>query len=153
MPKFVFQLEGVLKHRRNIERERRRPLALAQAKLHQLQSELRELDQSVQSANADARQHHLVGRLDMGFIAAHRRYIAATQRQAVALAQKMALAQREIDQARAALAEAAKQRKIIEKLREKQFGAWREDLARKESRELDEIGAQLSARHAAEATS
>jgi len=40
--------------------------------------------------------------------------------------------------------EAAKQRKVIEKLREKQFARWREELAKREQAEMDEIGMQLA---------
>jgi flagellar export protein FliJ len=50
-----------------------------------------------------------------------------------------------LDDARRALAEAAKQRKIIEKLRERQFERWREDQARRETAWLDEAGTQLAA--------
>jgi flagellar export protein FliJ len=64
----------------------------------------------------------------------------------VALAQKMALVQREIDRARSALGEAAKQRKIIEKLRERQLQRWKMQRTRAENEELDDIGMQLAYR-------
>jgi flagellar FliJ protein len=147
MPKFHFQLEGVLKQREGLERERQRLLAVALGKMQKLEEQLRELDRSVQAAHADARQHHLVGKLDMSFLAAHRRFIASSQRQAMSLAQKMAAIKAEIDQARALLAEAAKQRKVIEKLRERQYDRWKADLIKKETAEMDEIGMQLAVRH------
>jgi flagellar export protein FliJ len=49
-----------------------------------------------------------------------------------------------VDEARAQLAEAAKQRKIIEKLREQQFERWKADQAKRELAQLDEIGMQLA---------
>jgi flagellar export protein FliJ len=55
-----------------------------------------------------------------------------------------------VDAAQAALAEAAKQRKIIEKLKEKSFERWRAEQARKEMMEADEIAMQMSYRNAVE---
>ena len=147
MAKFHFQLEGVLRQREGIERERQRALAVAQSKMQRLEEQLRDLDRTVQAAHADAREHHLVGRLDMAFLAAHRRFIASSQRQAMNLAQSMATVKAEIDQARAALAEAARQRKVIEKLRERQYDRWKADLLKKETAEMDEIGTQLAVRN------
>ena len=111
-----------------------------------LKEQLAGLGQSVQQANAEMRDGRLVGRLDLNLLAAHRRFLAATQRQAVGLAQKMALVQRDIDTARAALLEAAKGRKTIEKLREKQFAQWRSEMLKKEANETDEVGTQAGVR-------
>ena len=79
----------------------------------------------------------------MSFLTAHRRYMLASQRQAMAIAQKIAAAQRAADEARLQLAEAAKQRKILEKLREKQQSRWQNDNHRKEMIAPDEINVQL----------
>jgi flagellar export protein FliJ len=72
------------------------------------------------------------------------------QRQAIAIAQKIATAQQQVDEARKAVAEAAMQRKIIEKLREKHFERWRAEIARKELAEQDEIGMQMAYRNLVE---
>ena len=53
MPKFIFQLEGVLKHRKHLEQQRQRALAEAQAHMAQLQAQLRLLDESMRSAGVD----------------------------------------------------------------------------------------------------
>src|SRR4051812_6695663 len=107
MKGFDFQLEGVLEHRTHIEQERQRALAGVQSKMRSLQDELRELDRVARGATADLRENRLIGRLDMSYLAAHRRFTGSVQRQALAIAQKMALVQREIDTARQALTEAA----------------------------------------------
>lgn len=146
MAKFDFPLEGVLRQRKNVEQERQRALAAVQLQMTQLQSELKDLDQTAQDALLDLRQNGLVGHIDMGFIAAHRRFTGAVQRKAMGLVQRMALVQREIDQKRAALAQAAKERKIIEKLKEKQHQRWLEDQNRREIAQMDEIGMQISYR-------
>jgi len=150
MPAFRFQLEGVLRHRKNIERERQRQLAVFQGQQNQLQSELRRLDQDVQDATAELRGTRLIGQLDMNYLAAHRRFVAAMQRKAMGIVQKMAIVQRDLEQARKALAEAAKQRKIMEKLRERHWQRWLDDLNRKEGEAINEIGMQLAFRQLAD---
>jgi len=144
MARFVFKLAGVLKQRLHEERRRQRELAERQANLAALQQRLKELNDRVQQTNDDVRSNHLTGPLDMNFLAAHRRFLAATQRGAVEIVQRMAIAQKQVDEALAHLAEASKQRKIIEKLREKQFERWRAEQDRKEVAELDEVAMQMS---------
>ena len=147
MAKFEFQLEGVLRHRKNVEQERQRELSIVQAQLQQLESELRQLDQEVQGASGDLRQNRLVGRLDLNYLAAHRRFVGAMQKKAMSLVQRMALIQKQVEEARRALAHAAVQRKAIEKLREKQHKEWLDAFNKRQAEEMDEIGMQLTRRH------
>jgi flagellar FliJ protein len=144
MARFVFKLEGVLRHRANIEQQRRRELAAVEAQMAGLEGELRSLDAAMRASELDLRENRLVGRLDMGFLAAHRRYAIAMRRKAMAIAQKMAGVQRQLEAARANLAEAAKQRKIIEKLRDRQLMRWKEEQSHHELLELDEMAMRLS---------
>jgi flagellar FliJ protein len=150
MPRFKFQLSGVLEHRKNIEEEKQRALAMVLAEMQRLKNELSDLDQVARGAVADLRENRLTGPLDLSFLAAHRRFTGSVQRKALAIAQKMALVQRQIDEARASLAEAAKQRKIIEKLRERQLERWQSQQHRQEMDELDDIGMQLAFRQLGE---
>lgn len=145
MAKFRFRLQAVLRHRLQIEEERQRALATVQQQLTTLTNELKAMDEQVEQANQDLRTNHLVGPVNVGYLTAHRRFIVGVRRQAMLLVQRMALVQKQVDDARLALAEAAKQRKIIEKLREKQLERWRQEAARKEGDALDEIGMQISA--------
>ena len=150
MPRFKFQLAGVLEHRKNIEEEKQRALAAVLSEMQRLKNELVELDQVARGAVSDLRENRLTGHLDMSFLAAHRRFTGSVQRKALAIAQKMALVQRQIDEARAALAAAAKDRKIIEKLRERQLERWQLQQHRQEADELDDIGMQLAFRQLGE---
>ena len=143
MARFVFQLDGVLRQRKLAEEQKQRELAAVQAEMTALEAQLRELDQSVQATTSDVRTNRLVGRLDLDFLAAHRRYIAATQRKALELAERMAAVRVRLDAARKALAEAARERKVIEKLREKREAEWKAAQARKEMAALDEIGTRI----------
>ena len=143
MPRFVFKLEAVLDQRKHVERERQRDLAVKVHVLTQAQGEMRDLHERVRATTEDVRRNHLVGALDMNFLAAHRRYLLASQRQAVAIAQKIAAAQKAVDEAQGALLDAAKHRKIIEKLREKQHARWHAEQNRRELIQQDEINTQL----------
>src|ERR1700722_19924413 len=121
MARFIFKLEGVLRQRKAAEQQKQRELANIQGRMTALQAELQAMDLSVQTATEDVRRNRLTGPLDMSFLAAHRRYSFAMQRKAMELAQKMAVVQRDVEAARAKFTEAAKQRKVIEKLRERQL--------------------------------
>ena len=116
---------------------------MIQGQMSALDAELRALDASVRASEADLRTNRLVGRLDLVFLAAHRRFAVAMQRKATEIAQKMAAVQVQLDRAKRNVAEAAKKRKIIEKLRERQYARWREQLERRDVAEMDEIGMQL----------
>jgi flagellar FliJ protein len=146
MPRFTFKLASVLHHRENVEHQRQRDLAIVQAKMTDLEHQLRSLDADVKHSNDAMRQNHLVGRIDPSLLAAHRRYLAATQRRALEIAQQMATVQKSLDAARSALAAAALDRKILDKLREKQLAAWQAESARRENLALDELSTQLSYR-------
>lgn len=145
MAQFQFSLEAVLEQRQRVEDERQRDLAKVRQQMREAQDELRQLDQALQATLADVRSNRLVGQIDLNFLAAYRRYAAAVQRKGTQMAQKMALIQREIDRAQAALAEASKQRKIIEKLREKQEAKWKLEQSRKETAQLDEASMRIAA--------
>ena len=147
MAKFVFKFDGVLRQREHVETQRQRELAVVQQEMTALQTHLRALNESVQTSTADLRDNHLTGRLDLNFLAAHRRFMLAMTRKGAALVQQIAGVQKRVDVAQAALAEAAKQRKIIEKLREKSLERWKADLARKEMMETDEIAMQIGYRN------
>ena len=144
MAHFHFKLQSVLRHRTTIEQEKQRLYAHALAAYKELEDQLKSLNQSMQTSNDDVRQNHLVGRLDIGFITAHRRFLLGMQRKAIELAAAMARAQQLVDAARMNLAEAAKQRKILEKLRETQEQRWKEELSRKETIAADEVAMQLT---------
>jgi flagellar export protein FliJ len=147
MAKFVFQLEGVLRYRHDIERQRQRDVAVIQGEMAALQNELQRLTTEVQTSNQETRDHHLRGRLDMAFISAHRRYIASAQRQVMVIAQKMAAVQVRLEAARKLLLAAARDFKAIEKLREKHLDAWNAEIHRKENIALDEVAMQMSYRN------
>jgi flagellar protein FliJ len=144
MPKFVFQLDPVLRQRKQFEQHKQRELAQVQLKMQTLQDELRDLNDEVQGVNMQMRRGHLTGRLDMPLLTAHRRFLLGAQQRALSLMQRLNLVQRQLDEAQEALARAARDRKAIDKLREKHHERWRQRLGRRELTEQDELSMQLS---------
>jgi len=149
MAQFKFKLAAVLRHREAIEKEKQRDYALTLARQKELEDQLKALDQQMQATNDDVRQNHLVGRLDVSFITAHRRFLLGMRRKAMDLAAALAKAQQETEAARVVMAEAAKKRMVLEKLREKQQERWRDETARKEMMALDEVAMQIAFAQAA----
>jgi flagellar FliJ protein len=150
MARFVFQLQSVLRHRERIEEGRQRELAFVVSELVRLERERQSLIFDMEENAAEVRNHHMTGKLDMAYLAAHRRYMLGMQRQLGAMAPKIAQQQKVVNEARAALAEASKQKKILEKLREKQHDCWSADQERREAGALDELNTQLSFRELSE---
>ena len=144
MAQFVFKLHAVLRQRELLEQERQRDFALAQGALVLQQTELKRLDETVRLAVTDLRNNQLIGKLNLSFLAAHRRFMLAMQKQGLLQLQKVEEAQLKVESARVQLAEAAKQTKIIEKLKERQHAVWIEAATRKETANLDEIAMQMS---------
>ncbi len=147
MAKFVFKFDGVLRQREHVETQRQRELAVVQQEMTKLQNELRALNSSVEGSTDDLRNNHLTGRLDLNFLAAHRRFMMAMQRKGTVIAQQIAGVQKRVDIAQGALAEGAKQRKIMEKLREKTLDRWKAEASRKEMMATDEIAMQMGYRN------
>jgi flagellar FliJ protein len=143
MAKFVFKLEALLRQRKRDEQQCQRRLAEHAAIVNAAEEAVRRINESVQAGHDDVRRH-LMGKLDMSFLTAHRRFMGAMQRQVMDLVQKVVVAKKQLEEARIKLAEAARRRKAIEKLREKQLERWQLDQARRETALSDEIGSQIA---------
>jgi flagellar FliJ protein len=144
MAKFNFKLHALLRQRELVEQQCQREFAVAQAETVREETELKRLDEIVRAAVADLRQNQLIGTLNLSFLAAHRRFMFDMQRKGLIQLEKVDAATKKAAAARVQLAEALKQKKIIEKLRERQLAAWNEALAKKETAAMDEIAMQMS---------
>jgi len=144
MAKFVFQLQGVLRFRENIERQRQRDLGIALGERVMVEDQIRRLDEKAKGAMADLRANHLIGKIDLTFLAAHRRFMMAVQRQGTVLLEQLRARQKSVDASQAALVEAMKEKKVLAKLRERQQGRWLDAINRKEVADLDDVATQMS---------
>ena len=151
-PHFEFRLEALLTHRKQIEREHQLKVAQIQQQIQVLMRQIQDAQARIVEENGRLSVEELVGRLDMQYIARQKRYVGNLHVQIILTMQRMAGIEKTLTTARAELLEAARSRKVIEKLREKQFARWLADMERKQAVENDEIGTQLALRQAAEAS-
>lgn len=146
MAKFKFNLQGVLRQRKLVEDQRQREFGEVQRQYAAMEAELRAMDETMRAATDDLRQNQLIGRIDLGYLAAHRRFAMGMQRKAMDHAQRMAQVRVQLDAARNALVEAAKQRKVIDKLKENRQTAWKDDQQRRDTAATDEVAQQIGVR-------
>lgn len=153
MPKFEFKLEALLEHRLQVEKEKQRRVAVIQQEIQAIQRQIQDAQMRIALENRTLGTRELSGRLDMAYISTEKRYVGNLHLKIIYALQKITSIEQTLAVARADLLEAAKSRKVIEKLKEKQLARWRAEQDRKESALLDEIGTQLAVRTAlAEAT-
>jgi flagellar FliJ protein len=149
-PRFEFRLEGLLEHRRQIEKDHQRKVAEIQQEAQYLQRQIREAQTRIVLENRKLTGEQLVGKLDMAYIAHEKRYVGSLYVQIAFMMQNLAGVEERIAAARVELLAAAKARKVIEKLREKQLARWRAEQDRKEAAAMDEIGTQIALRRLVE---
>ena len=148
-PQFEFRLEALLTHRKQIEREHQLEVAQIQQQIQVLVRQIQDSQARIVEENGRLSVKELVGRLDMQYIARQKRYVGNLHVQIILTMQRMAAVEKTLTTARAELLEAARSRKVIEKLREKQYARWLAEMERKQAALNDEIGTQLALRKAA----
>jgi len=154
MPKFVFKLDPLLEHRRRIERDHQVHVAAVESERAELEGRLRKM-----AADADASRVALRSSLGAaGSTMPHRVDTHATRWQAAAamssdakartIAVQLAGVLKRLEDARGLLTEAAKERRAVERLRERRLDAFNRRIAEREARDLDDLNTARSA-HAA----
>jgi flagellar FliJ protein len=146
MARFKFRLEAVLRHREQIEKEKQRKLAAISQQIQILVRQIHETQARIGEENKALGARELTGRLDMQYIAVERRFVGNLHLRIALAMEKIRELEKHEAAARAELLHAARQHKIIEKLREKQLAEWRTEQERKDAALTDEIGVQLAAR-------
>ena len=138
MKKFRFSLEVVLKVRRQAEEKVQRELAQAQFQRDQVFVRLGEF-KSEQQDLAETQNQQRSERVDLNreawFLARHRGLAQGIRE----LQQLLALAEKNLDAARQKAVEAARERRVLEKLEEKQRATWLQALDREEQGFMDEL--------------
>jgi flagellar FliJ protein len=148
--RFHFKLEALLDHRQRVEKEKQRKLAVIQQEVQVITRQLQETHARIAAENKTLTATALTGTLDMQYIAHEKRFVGNLHIKIVLGMQKLAGLEKTLNAARAELLAAARDRKVIEKLKEKQLARWRLEQDRKEAALMDEIGTQLAIRSALE---
>ena len=141
MAEFKFKLEPVLKQRKQLEDQAQRDLA--QLLRHQmiLENQLRDMQQTI-NTNKHALTDVLKSTVEVSHVRQHGVHVNHVRAKAQQIVLQMLALNRQIDNARAVLQQAMKQRKAIELLRDKQYEDWRKTTLKREALELDEISTQ-----------
>lgn len=150
MPRFVFELQSVLKARLAEERQEQLAVASIEVQRARLEQMIRECQQGIVQARDDLRdrlsaeqsgtQVDLAGvRMQAG---ASLHLVARTQRAVLELAGVHS----RLDAARLKLLAAATRRKAVEALRDRRYEAWREAERRADANAMDEIAMALEQR-------
>jgi len=150
--RFHFPLEALLTHRLHVEKEKQRKLAEVQNEIQAITRQLHETHATIAAENKTLTATQLTGTLDMQYIAYEKRYVGNLHVRIILGMQKLAALELKLAAARAELLAAARDRRVIEKLKERQHLRWKEAQDKKEAALMDEIGTQLALRHAAESS-
>jgi flagellar FliJ protein len=145
MARFRFQLQPVLDARSRTEDARRRDVAALELERRRLEDRLRSGQVSISGARDEVREA-LIGTVRPESLRAQANVSLACMRDAQRLVLELAGVHRRLETARAALAEAAKQRRAIELVKERRFETWRRERDRREQSALDEIATNRGAR-------
>lgn len=149
MSKFKFRLATLLRLREMTRDERRAQLAEAYRVNDVLRSRLEGLDAELQSLRARRRASAQPGEVDVDRLVEAQRYELTLMVQRQEILSQRETVQAEIQRRRQALAEANREVRVLENLRDKQADEHRREEDRRERKRLDEASLQQVLREAA----
>lgn len=142
-----FRLEPLLKIRRLKEDEAKRVVAERLREIQRTERAIAALDQQLLEAGATMRSLVLAGRIVPQEAARQRGYIGSLQGRRLSMTTQLRALQQKLVADRAALAEAGKNRKTLEKLKERQQQRRIREQDLQEQRASDELGVVQYMRH------
>jgi flagellar FliJ protein len=149
--RFVFKLETVLRLRQQREDRQKRVVAERLRQIGQMRGRIAALERQIREQVAGLRADALHTTLDVVGLARNRHYLSRLQRHRLEAQSQLGMLEKRLAQERAVLAHAAKERKVIEKLKERQYARYQKDLARQERIEADDLSTTRYAFRRAEA--
>jgi flagellar protein FliJ len=118
--RFQFRYEAMLKLRRQREDQHKRIVSERLAQIAQVKEELSRLEGLTGEGMNTIRAVQQAGRIDLQQVMAQKGWVAHLHKAALEAQARMGTLEARLAQERSALAEAAKQRRILEKLKERQ---------------------------------
>jgi flagellar FliJ protein len=138
MPKFQFRLATLLRLHQSTRDERRIELAQSQRADAELQDQLAALESQQERLRDECREAAGPGEVDCVRLAEAHQFATALRAQEDEFVRQRQVLAVEIDRRRGAVLEADREVRTLEKLRENQFEAHRQDENRQEIKRLDE---------------
>lgn len=129
--------------KKQAEEEKKRIVGSLTSEINTYQQQALEINQMIIEQGNVLKQKLSCGDVDTGWITYYQRYVTDMRREISRKIQKVAEIQKKLQRARIELANAAKETKMLEKLKEKQYNEFMANIELKEKKELDEIGGQL----------
>lgn len=143
MKKFKFRLEALLKLRQQTEDEKKRVVGDLVSEINEQQRQALEMDVQLQREGDILKEQYQQGNVDLDWVSHYRGFVMSTQNAIAQRIEKVAQIQGKLSHARHELADAARQKKILEKLKEKKHKRYDADLQRQELLAGDELATQL----------
>ncbi|MGC8782900.1 MAG: flagellar export protein FliJ [Armatimonadota bacterium] len=143
MRRFEFSLQKVLDYRQRREEQAVRAFTQAQAQLLHEQAVLHKL---VVEREECLRRSHRQQRLTVELLDVEQTYLSALEERIEAQRERVAEAEKVLEEKRQALTQAQRERKALERLREKHYEQWRQEILRIEQKALDELATARSVR-------
>ncbi len=144
--RFQFRLEVVRRVREKARDTQQRAVAQRIRAVTGVEEHIRRLNRSVTTAVDESRTDHRTGVLDTANIRERLRYRNWLHQSIEAANDELDHRKAELKEEQERLAEASKQLKVIEKLRERQWNRYRSELAREEQAASDEASLQMFVR-------
>ena len=132
MRRFRFRLASLLRLRSQIERAARKDLALAMAEINGIDQQIDAAEQGLGEFAEQASRSDSVGELARSLESGLRRHRWT-------LVKKRAEAEKRLESVRTAYAQKAREKRTLERLRDQEQQAWREQTLRDEQAEMDEL--------------
>jgi flagellar protein FliJ len=138
MKKFRFRLEPILKIKDHTEKQKQKDHAAALQNVYRQQDALTAIDRE-RSRTFEFQRTQLVGPMKAYQVLASTRYLVKLKRDTLMGTELLKGMEREAERKRQALVEASRERKIYEKLKERQRTAFLQDIEQTERKVLDEM--------------
>ncbi len=142
MKKFTFKLAKLLELREFEEDKAKAALAEAIAVSENLKAELKQIAEDRAATNSSR-----AGISDPVYMQSIERYIVRLDTRKELALQELAQAELVVEEKRSLFAEAMRQRKIIDKIKEKKYAEWKKERQKEEDKILDDI---VTAKHSRE---
>ena len=137
--RFAFRFDTMLKIRRQREDQHKRVVAERIRQIAQVNERIAAIDRQIHDEIAAIRSGQESGTIDIQQVMRHRHWLGHLHRGGLEMAGRLRFLEARLAQERAVLAEAVKQRRILDKLKERQWNRHRIEEDRRETRESDDL--------------
>ncbi len=138
MKKFAFRLEPLLKMKAHLEKERQKEHGMAQNKALEQKRTLEQIHEE-RSGTLERQRVEMSGKMSVAELLIYSRYLLKLKKDSLTGGEMLKVLERNVETKRRALVEATKQKKVYEKLKERQQEKHEHMVQAQEEKEADEI--------------